>query len=46
MNIRLRRGTREDANTCGPICYAAFKVIADQHNFPHDFPSPEIATTL
>ena len=32
--------------TCGPICYAAFKAIADQHNFPPDFPSPEIATTL
>ena len=46
MNVRLRRGTREDATTCGLICYAAFKAIADQHNFPPDFPSPEIATTL
>jgi len=46
MNVRLRRGTREDANTCGLICYAAFKAIADQHNFPPDFPSPAIATTL
>ena len=46
MNIKLRPGTREDANACGPICYAAFKAIADQHNFPPDFPSPEIATTL
>src|SRR5262249_2747341 len=43
---RLRQGTIEDAKTCGPICYAAFKAIADQHNFPSDFPSPEIATTL
>ena len=46
MNIRLRPGTCEDANACGPICYAAFKAIADQHNFPPDFPSSEIATTL
>ena len=46
MNVKLRLGTREDAGACGPICYAAFKAIADQHNFPPDFPSPEIATTL
>ena len=46
MSIRLRQGTSEDAKTCGPICYAAFKAIADQHNFSPDFPSPEIATTL
>lgn len=46
MNVKLRLGTREDATVCGPICYAAFKTVADQHNFPPDFPSPEIATTL
>jgi hypothetical protein len=46
MSIRLRQGTIEDATTCGPICYAAFKAIADQHNFPPDFPSPEVTTAL
>ncbi|KAB2833478.1 MAG: GNAT family N-acetyltransferase [Candidatus Brocadia sp.] len=46
MSIQLRQGTIEDAKTCGPICYAAFKAIADQHNFPPDFPSPDITTTL
>lgn len=46
MSILLRQGTIEDAKTCGPICYAVFKAIADQHNFPPNFPSPEITTTL
>lgn len=44
MNLRLRPGTAEDAKTCGTICYNAFKTIAEAHNFPRDFPSPEVAT--
>ena len=44
--LRLRAGRFEDAETCGSICYRAFKAIADQHNFPPDFPSPEIAVGL
>ena len=43
MNIKLRVGRQGDAETCGPICYEAFKSIADQHNFPHDFPNPDVA---
>jgi len=39
MNLKLRFGTREDAAACGVIIYEAFKSIADQHNFPRDFPS-------
>ncbi len=46
MSIQLRQGTIEDAKTCGLISYTAFKAIADQHNFPPDFPSPEITTAL
>jgi predicted N-acetyltransferase YhbS len=46
MNVTLRRGTIEDAESCGVICYTAFKTIADQHNFPSDFPGPEVATEL
>jgi predicted N-acetyltransferase YhbS len=46
MHITLRPGTLEDATTCGTICYEAFKAIAAQHNFPPDFPSPEVATML
>lgn len=43
MDISLRAGKIDDAETCGRICYQAFKSISDQHNFPHDFPSPEVA---
>src|SRR4051812_42899466 len=46
MDILLRPGQVEDANTCGVICYEAFKVISDEHNFPSDFPNPEVAVGL
>jgi hypothetical protein len=38
MNVMLRPGNPEDAKICGAICYEAFKTIAEQHNFPPDFP--------
>ena len=46
LSIKLRPGTAEDAKQCGEICYRAFRTIAEEHNFPPDFPSPELATTL
>jgi predicted N-acetyltransferase YhbS len=46
LRIKLRTGTSEDAQDCGEICYRAFRVIAEKHNFPPDFPSPGIATTF
>lgn len=46
MNLVLRPGRADDAASGGAICYEAFKVIADQHNFPRDFPSREAATGL
>jgi GNAT superfamily N-acetyltransferase len=42
----LRGGRSEDAETCGLICYEAFKAIADEHNFPPDFPSSEVSGGL
>ncbi len=45
-DLRLRGGRPEDAEDCGSICYGAFKAIAEGHNFPPDFPSPEIAGGL
>jgi predicted N-acetyltransferase YhbS len=45
LNIKLRTATAEDARQCGEICYRAFKTIADEHNFPADFASPELAVT-
>src|SRR5919202_1152295 len=44
MPVRLRPGTVDDARECGRILYEAFKSIADQHHFPPDFPSVEVAT--
>ncbi len=44
--LRLRAGRSEDAERLGSICCEAFKAIADRHNFPPDFPSPEIAGGL
>ena len=46
MDATLRPGNAEDTKRCGAICYEAFKTIAEQHNFPPDFPSPEVATAL
>jgi len=44
MSIILRPGTAGDATACGIICYEAFKAVCTAHNFPPDFPSPEVAT--
>src|SRR5215203_4026903 len=46
MSLILRGGRPEDAEMTGRICYEAFKTIADQHNFPRDFPAPEAAIGL
>jgi predicted N-acetyltransferase YhbS len=44
--VALRRGTPEDAEACGHICYRAFTAIATAHGFPTDFPAPEIGIGL
>ena len=46
MDLTLRAAAPEDAEICGKICYEAFAAIATRHNFPPDFPSPEIAASL
>ncbi|HEX8175793.1 MAG TPA: GNAT family N-acetyltransferase [Pyrinomonadaceae bacterium] len=46
MDVRIRAMKQEDIETCGRICYEAFKTIAEKHNFPPDFPSPEAAAGL
>jgi predicted N-acetyltransferase YhbS len=46
MSVCLRRGRAGDATTLGEICYSAFKAIAEAHNFPPDFPSPDAAAAL
>jgi len=46
MAITLRRGTPADAQVCGRICYDAFYGINTAHNFPPDFPKPEVSVGL
>jgi GNAT superfamily N-acetyltransferase len=46
MSVVLRPGVPADAAVCGPICFEAYKAINDEHNFPWDFPSAEVATGL
>jgi L-amino acid N-acyltransferase YncA len=43
QSLVIRRATPADAEACGRICFQAFCAVADQHRFPHDFPSPEIS---
>ena len=42
--VGLRPATPADASQCGQICYDAFKSVAETHNFPPDWPSPEDAS--
>ena len=42
-NTQIRRVTREDIPVCADICYRAFGAIADEHNFPREFPSLDAA---
>jgi len=46
MSLTIRRAETADAAKCGAILYAAFQKVADQHNFPPDFPSVEAATDV
>jgi len=46
MQATFRPGIREDAQACGAVFYEAFKLIAEQHNFPVDFPEPETAVGI
>ena len=43
MPITIRRAEAADAAKCGAILYSAFLKVADEHNFPPDFPSVEVA---
>jgi len=44
--MNIRDANKADAQTCGRILYDAFKKLAEQHNCPPDFPSPEVAAGL
>ena len=42
--VIVRAALPEDISVCGEICYRAFSTINAAHNFPCDFPGPEMAT--
>src|SRR3984957_20662322 len=44
--MNIRDANKVDAQRCGRILYDAFNSLAEKHNFPKDFPSPEVATSL
>jgi GNAT superfamily N-acetyltransferase len=41
-SLVVRRAAPADAEVCGRICYEAFDSLAARHNFPSDFPSPDV----
>jgi GNAT superfamily N-acetyltransferase len=46
MRVTFRQGRREDAETCGAVFHEAFKHIAEQHNFPVDFPERQTGVSI
>lgn len=46
MPVSIREARENDAAACGRIIHAAFATVAEQHNFPADFPSAEVATNV
>lgn len=46
MKLNIRNAESSDAPVLGRICYEAFYKISDEHNFPADFPTPEVGIGL
>jgi GNAT superfamily N-acetyltransferase len=46
MAITSRQAGAPDAVELGRILYGAFAALADRHNFPPDFPSPEVGAEV
>lgn len=46
MSVAIRPMREEDVETCGRICYEAFRDVAERHHFRPDFPTPEFATQV
>ena len=44
--VNLRGGDAAESAELGRICFEAFGAISSAHNFPPDFPSPEVAAGL
>ncbi len=46
MATIVRTARPDDIPACGKAMYEAFRDIAEWHNFPPDFPNPEVASGL
>jgi predicted N-acetyltransferase YhbS len=46
MPIQIRPMRVEDVETCGTICYEAFRDISERHNFRPDFPNAQLGIDL
>ncbi len=46
MTLALRPIAPADLPAAGRICHDAFRAIATEHNFPPDFPTPEVGISL
>jgi GNAT superfamily N-acetyltransferase len=44
VGVQVREAVDADWAEAGRICYEAFATLADQHGFPHDFPTVEAAS--
>ena len=44
MPISIRKARQGNAAECGRVIFEAFKMLADLHGFPPDFPSVEAAS--
>jgi GNAT superfamily N-acetyltransferase len=44
--LSIRRVQPADVEICGQICYDAFTTLNKHHNFPPDFPSPDVAVQV
>jgi ribosomal protein S18 acetylase RimI-like enzyme len=44
--VTIRPARPEDSAICGRICYDAFAAINARHNFPCDFPGPQVAVGI
>jgi GNAT superfamily N-acetyltransferase len=42
-SVVIRQASAADAEVCGRICFEAFTSLANRHNFPPDFPAPEVS---
>ena len=46
QRVTIRRAQAADVEACGRICYEAFTTLNQHHNFPPDFPSPDVASEV